>query len=84
MKRKASLNILVISASTQYRTHWIPSPKDCLKLNVDASVFNGDSSFVIGMVIKDDLEKFVLDKNMHILAVCHAPTKFSLFEYGTF
>lgn len=57
MKRKVALNIMEIRPIVQDHLIWQPPPKDCLKLNVDASIFNNKSSFSLGMVLRDDHEQ---------------------------
>lgn len=46
---------------------WHPADEGCLKLNVDASVFCGEMSFMLGMVLRDDQGQFVRGKTMNIL-----------------
>lgn len=64
MKQKSLLNAETERTGLQENMKWSPPSKDCLKLNVDALVVMGDSSFAIGMVIRDDRGKFIQDKNM--------------------
>lgn len=64
MKRKSSLNAEIKRGGMQESMKSSPPSKDCLKLNVDASVVIGDSSFTIGMIIRDDKGKFIQGKNM--------------------
>lgn len=45
---------------------WRPPQEGCLKLNADASVFGGEMSFTLGMVLHDDHGQFVRGKNMKI------------------
>ncbi|KAL8134373.1 hypothetical protein AgCh_009412 [Apium graveolens] len=45
---------------------WQPPQQDCFKLNVDASVFNNEEFFSLGMVIRNDRGQFVRGKNMCI------------------
>lgn len=57
---------------------WSPPPSGKLKLNVDASVFDGESSFKFGMVIRDDLGFFVRGRTMHLngpVSVLEAETR---------
>lgn len=56
MNRKSSLNAETKRGGMQESMKWSPPSKDCLKLNVNASIVMDDSSFVIGMVIRDDRE----------------------------
>ncbi|XP_074378553.1 uncharacterized protein LOC141720097 [Apium graveolens] len=48
---------------------WSPPSRGCFKLNVDASVVMGDSSYAVGMVIRDDRGRFVQGKNMRFLGM---------------
>lgn len=45
---------------------WQPPQPAYLKLNVDVLVFSNASSFLLGMVIRDDRGQFVKGKNMCI------------------
>lgn len=45
---------------------WNPPPSGKLKLNIDASVFDGESSFKLGLVIRDEYGLFVRGRTMHI------------------
>ena len=43
---------------------WTVPPTGHLKLNVDASVVNGASSFSVGMLVRDDRGAFIHGKTM--------------------
>lgn len=71
MERKASLQ----NNSSQHKMHsrvvWIPPAHGHSKLNVDASLYSGGSSFNIGMVIRSERGQFVKDKNKNMcVQVC--------------
>lgn len=46
------------------KLNWRVPEKGWLKLNVDASIVMGESHFTIGMLIRDDLGKFVEGRNL--------------------
>ncbi|XP_074362434.1 uncharacterized protein LOC141702707 [Apium graveolens] len=48
---------------------WMPLEEGALKINVDASVFPGSSTFTMGLVIRDSQGTFVTGKNISFHAV---------------
>lgn len=64
MDRRATLNNVIRRSEMQASLTWQTPPTGCFKLNVDASVFKGESSYSLGMVIRDDHGQFVTGKNM--------------------
>lgn len=64
MVRRAKINSLANRPVMQMPITWQPPSAGCYKMNVDASVFKGESSFSIGMVLRDDHGHFVKGKNM--------------------
>lgn len=63
MERRAKLNSMAYRLYMQLPLTWQPPPIGCYKLNVDAYVFKGESSFFIGMVLLDD-HGYYVGKNM--------------------
>lgn len=47
-----------LDSGTKVQT-WSPLENDCLKLNVDASIFPGTGSFSIGMMLRDHRGSFI-------------------------
>ena len=45
-------------------SRWSRPQEGWVKLNVDASVFNGVDSFAVGMVLRDDKGEFIRGKNL--------------------
>lgn len=43
---------------------WQPPAAGCYKLNVDASLFNGERCFTFGLVMRDEKGQFTMGKNM--------------------
>lgn len=68
-KRKYVLNTVTRRDDMQEDMKWSPPSRGCFKLNVDASVVMGDSSYAVGMVIRDDRGRFVQGKNMRFLGM---------------
>lgn len=58
---------------------WEAPPAGTLKLNVDASVFSGASSFSLGLVIRDDIGMFIRGRTV---CVASATSVFEAETYG--
>ena len=65
-KRKAMLNNMLTKPPDNNIIQWIPPPAGCFKIYVDASVYVSDTSFALGMVLRDDNGKFIEGKNMRV------------------
>lgn len=66
MKRKVILNSALPSPALDRNIKWKAPEKDWPKLNANASLYSGGTSFTIGMVIRDELGRFVKGKNLSI------------------
>lgn len=47
-------------------TKWVPSDCGWVKLNVDASIIEGESSFAVGMVIRNEHGHAVMGRNLKV------------------
>ncbi|XP_074374150.1 uncharacterized protein LOC141714534 [Apium graveolens] len=64
MDRKTTINISYPKPAVQKRTTWIPPIQGLVKLNVDASLYSGGSTFNISMVIRNERGRFIKGKNL--------------------
>lgn len=84
MSRKASQNSRVVEKTKAVRiTRWKPPEMGQLKLNVDASLFVGENSFSVGMLIRNEVGGFVRGKRMKIhgeMSVLEAEAQGSIQE----
>lgn len=65
-KKKLLKNSVQNQLVENEQPRWLPPAPGTCKLNVDASVTNGDISFALGMIVRDDTGRFVAGKNMRI------------------
>lgn len=63
-KRRIATSMGLVKSNVPVR--WAAPEVGWLKLNVDASVFAGVSSFTVGMVLRDDLGTFIQGKNIRM------------------
>lgn len=52
---RVKYNAIKVNGMVEGGQRWKPSEERCLKLNIDALVFQGAESFSIGMVLRDHI-----------------------------
>lgn len=58
-KRRSQAHKQSLQPTVKPGTKWVPPPLDTYKINVDASVFEDQDYFSVGMVLRDHLGQFV-------------------------
>lgn len=64
MNKKTALNLGPKKSTSVSKTRWKTPEQGYVKLNVDASIFNGTTSFSTCMLIRNDKGNFVQSKAM--------------------
>lgn len=76
-QKKLKVNSSQASHVTEIRHRWKAPPTGILKMNVDASVFEGSPSFSLGLVLRDDRGAFIKGRTVCVNGVA------SVFEAET-
>lgn len=82
MKKKLLVSCVFPPLQDNRNSIWHPPDSRWLKLNIDASLLSEDSSFTLGMILREDHEHFVRGKTMKIdgsVSIMEAETR-GVFE----